>query len=81
MTANEPVIRKTPDVVGGDACIRQTRIAVRMLVEARRLGLSDAQLLQDYPDLTQDDLNAAWTYATNNPDEIETAIRENNEAE
>ena len=31
-------IQKTPGVIGGDACIRNTRIAVWMLVEAKRLG-------------------------------------------
>jgi uncharacterized protein (DUF433 family) len=81
MTANEPTIRKTPGVIGGSACIRGTRIAVWMLVEARRLGRSDEQLLQDYPTLTQNDLSAAWAYFTAHPEEIETAIRENNEAE
>ena len=33
-------IQKTPDVIGGDACIRNTRIAVWMLVDARNLGMS-----------------------------------------
>jgi uncharacterized protein (DUF433 family) len=53
-------IRKTPNVIGGDACIRTTRIAVWMLVEARRLGMSDQELLARYdPPLTQSDLDAA----------------------
>jgi len=67
--------------MGGEACIRRTRIAVWGLVEARRLGITDAQLLVDYPTLTQEDLDAAWTYYAANPEEIESAIRDNNEAE
>jgi uncharacterized protein (DUF433 family) len=81
MTAKETTIQKTSGVIGGDACIRNTRIAVWMLVESRRLGISDEQLLHDYPLLTRDDLNAAWAYFAAHSDEIETAIRENNEAE
>jgi uncharacterized protein (DUF433 family) len=81
MTTDEPAIRKTPGVNGGDACIRRTRIAVWMLVEWKRFGRTDADLLSDFPGLTQDDLNAAWAYAAAHPDEIEIAIRENNEAE
>jgi uncharacterized protein (DUF433 family) len=81
MTANESTIRKTPGVSGGDACVRDTRIPVRLLVESRRLGLSDSQLLRDYPPLTQADLDAAWAYFATHPEEIEAAIRENNEAE
>ena len=42
------VIRKTPGVIGGDACIGNRRIAVWMLVEAKKLGVSDEQLLNDY---------------------------------
>ena len=35
------MIRKTPGVIGGDACIGSRRIAVWMLVEAKQLGMSD----------------------------------------
>ena len=76
----EVMIQKTPNVVGGDACIRRTRIAVWMLVGYRKLGLSDDELLEVYPGLTRQDLKAAWDYYTANRDEIETAIRENDEA-
>ena len=81
MPTTETLIQKTPGVIGGDACIRRTRIAVWMLVEARRLGISDERLLEDFPGLTQDDLNAAWAYHATHPEEIETAIRDHNEAE
>ena len=80
MTPAEPLIRKTPGVIS-DACVRRTRIAVWMLAEAKKLGRTDAELLADFPDLTQEDLDAAWAYYASHPDEIETAIRENNEAE
>ncbi|MFO0810437.1 MAG: DUF433 domain-containing protein [Gemmataceae bacterium] len=76
----EALIRKTPGVIGGDACIRRTRIAVWMLVKWRQLGRTDEQLLEDFPDLTRDDLNAAWTYYAANREEVETALRENDEA-
>ncbi len=72
-------IQKTPGVCGGDACIRQTRIPVWVLVNARRLGISEAELLEDYPTLRATDLANAWAYAEAYPDEIETAIREQEE--
>ncbi|HEV3261348.1 MAG TPA: DUF433 domain-containing protein [Gemmataceae bacterium] len=75
------LIRKTPHVLGGDARIRDTRIAVWMLVRARQLGLTDEQIRNRYrPPLTQDDVDAAWRYYETHPDEIEEAIRENEEA-
>lgn len=81
MTTTDTLILKTPGVIGGDACIRQTRIAVWMLVQWTRRGRTDTQLLADFPGLTPDDLTAAWAYHAAHPEEIETAIRENNEAE
>jgi uncharacterized protein (DUF433 family) len=72
-------IRHTPGVCGGEACIRMTRIAVWMLEEARRSRASDAELLADYPDLTPEDLAAAWQYVASHSDEIDMAIKANND--
>jgi uncharacterized protein (DUF433 family) len=75
-----PGITKTPGVIGGDACIRQTRIAVWMLEGWRRLGWSDEKILKNYPGLTQFDLDNAWAYVAANIAEIDEAIRRNEEA-
>ncbi len=74
-------ISKKPDRCGGDACIRETRIPVWVLVNYRRLGASDADILQAYPGLTPADLDAAREYADANREEIDAAIRENEEGE
>ena len=74
-------ITKTPGVCGGDACIRGHRIPVWVLEGYRRLGQSDAELLRSYPSLTAADLTAAWEYAAAHPEEIDRAIRENEEGE
>ena len=80
MTTDEPLIQKTPNVMGGEACIRRTRIAVWMLVEAWRLGFTDDELLDQYVvPLTREDLAAARAYYAAHPEEIEEAIRRNNE--
>lgn len=70
-------IRHTPGVCGGEACIRNTRIAVWLLEEARRAGVGDADLLADYPGLSQEDLEAVWRYVSTHPQEIENAIQAN----
>ena len=72
-------IEKTPDVCGGSACIRKTRIPVWLLVEAKQIGYSEADLLISYPTLSATDLTNAWTYAAAFPQEIEAEIRENND--
>jgi len=75
-----PGIEKTPGVVGGDACIVRTRIPVWALENYRRLGWSEAQILQNYPTLRAVDLVNAWAYADAHQEEIDRAIRENEEA-
>jgi uncharacterized protein (DUF433 family) len=72
-------VTKTPGVCGGRACIANTRLTIWGLERARQLGRSDAQLLEDYPHLTLDDLAAAWEYVAQHRDEIEEDIRENEE--
>ena len=73
-------IQRTAGVCGGDACVGETRIAVWMLEEARRAGVTDAGLLQDYPGLDARDLAAAWAYAESHAGEIERAICANHAA-
>lgn len=72
-----PGIESTPGVNGGAACIRQTRIAVWMLEEARRLGISEADLLRNYPGLNAQDLANAWNYVRSHQAEIEAQIAAN----
>jgi uncharacterized protein (DUF433 family) len=73
-------ITKTPEVVGGDACIRNMRIPVWSLVEYRQMGANDDKIIEAYPQLTASDLANAWAYAEAFSDEIAQAIAENQEA-
>lgn len=74
---NDRGIEKNERVMGGVACIRQTRIPVWLLYRARQLGLSEGDLLKSYPGLTAEDLVNAWSYAELNLDEIESQIAAN----
>jgi uncharacterized protein (DUF433 family) len=71
---------KTPGVCGGDACVRDTRHTVHGLVESKRMGLSDACILEHHPDLTRADLHAAWEYYAQHHEEIDRAIQEDAKA-
>ncbi|MFQ6093676.1 MAG: DUF433 domain-containing protein [bacterium] len=75
-----PGIDSIPSVCGGEPCIVRTRIPVWVLVQARRLGTSEADLLRCYPTLRAEDLTHAWAYFRSHRDEIEQQIRENEEA-
>lgn len=73
-------IEHHPDVCGGDARIRGTRIPVWGIIESKRMGWSDERILECYPSLTLDDLRMAEWYYETHKDEIEQALREEEEA-
>jgi uncharacterized protein (DUF433 family) len=75
-----PGIESTPGVSGGEPCIVRTRIPVWVLVQAHKLGISDADLLRSYPTLRAEDLANAWAYYRAHPDDIESQIQENESA-
>jgi uncharacterized protein (DUF433 family) len=70
----EGLIRHTAGVVGGDACVRDTRIPVWTLVQLKKLGRNEEQVLADFPGLRHEDLDAVWAYYRDHTDEIEGAI-------
>ena len=75
-----PGIESMPGVCGGEPCVVRTRIPVWLLEQARRLGSSEADLLQSYPTLRAQDLANAWNYVRSHCDEIDQHIRDNEEA-
>ena len=80
LTHTWPGIERTPGVVGGAACVVRTRIPVWALENYRRLGWSEARVLENYPTLRAADLVNAWAYADAHADEIEEEIRANEAA-
>src|SRR5205809_6208766 len=72
-----PGIESRPGVCGGEPCIVRTRIPVWVLEQARRQGVSEADLLRSYPTLRAEDLANAWAYVRSHRDEIDRQIEEN----
>jgi uncharacterized protein (DUF433 family) len=75
-----PGIDVVPGVCGGEACIVRTRVPVWVLCQARRLGLSEAEILRNYPTLRAEDLANAWAYARAFREEIDQQILDNESA-
>ena len=73
-------IEKTPGVNGGDACITGTRIPVWVLMEMRRQGATEAEILEDFPGLTRAQLAQAAAYVEQHREEIEAALTAHVEA-
>lgn len=75
-----PGIESQPGVCGGEPCIVRTRIPVWLLEQARRLGTPEGELLQSYPTLRAEDLVQAWAYVRTHRTEIDSQIRDNEDA-
>jgi uncharacterized protein (DUF433 family) len=57
-------ITVSPAVMVGKPTIRGMRITVEQVLNALANGLTTDQLLEDYPDLEKDDIQACLFYAT-----------------
>ena len=69
-----------PRICGGEPCIIRTRIPVWVLVQSRRLGMSEADILKSYPALRAEDLVNAWAYEGSHREEVDRQIAENEKA-
>ncbi|HAM52551.1 MAG TPA: hypothetical protein DCP92_18320 [Nitrospiraceae bacterium] len=52
-----------PQIMGGRACIRGMRIPVSVIVGQIAHGATVEEILQDYPDLTREDITESLEYA------------------
>lgn len=51
-----------PAICGGKPCIKGTRIWVSLILDFLAEGMSEAELLVEYPQLTHEDVLAAIAY-------------------
>jgi len=52
-----------PRILGGQPCIRGTRIHVSVILDSLAEGLSPEKVIEHFPSLTQQDVRAAVAYA------------------
>jgi uncharacterized protein (DUF433 family) len=52
-----------PNKRGGKPCVRGLRITVYEVLEYLASDMTEAQILEDFPDLTRDDLKACIAFA------------------
>jgi uncharacterized protein (DUF433 family) len=72
-TAYEHIITQEPGKRGGRPCIRGMRIAVADVLGWLAAGISHAEIIADFPELTEDDIRAALAYAADRERRIVTA--------
>ena len=52
-----------PGKRGGKPCIRELRITVYDVLEYLASGMSETQIIEDFPDLTAEDIRACLAFA------------------
>jgi uncharacterized protein (DUF433 family) len=71
---NFPRITVDPDQMGGVPCIRGLRIPVATVLRMLAAGMSERDILADYPDLQPDDLRECLRFAAVSAMEREMAL-------
>lgn len=69
------IITIEPGKRGGRPCIRGLRITVADVLGWLAAGMSHAEILSDYPELTEDDIRACLAYAADRERRIMTAAK------
>ncbi len=64
-------ITSNPEVLGGKPIVRGTRIAVALIVDWIAAGQTSAQIVDDYPVLTPEDVEAALLYSASERERTE----------
>lgn len=62
-----------PGKRGGKPCIRGLRITVYDVLEYLASGMTEEQILNDFPDLTVEDIRACLTFAADRERKLVTA--------
>jgi uncharacterized protein (DUF433 family) len=64
-----------PGKRGGKPCVRGLRITVYEVLEYLASGMSEAEILNDFPDLTREDIRACLAFAADRERKMVTIPR------
>ena len=68
-------IVRRPDILLGKPVVRGTRIPVYLIRDLVASGLTADQIVDDYPDLTMPDIEAAIAYVELSPETVESVVQ------
>jgi uncharacterized protein (DUF433 family) len=73
MTNYREIITINPEKRFGRPCVRDTRISVFDVLGWLASGMSNAQILKDFPELSNEDISACLSYAADKERKIRIA--------
>ena len=73
MTNYREIITNNPEKRFGKPCVRDTRISVSDVLGWLASGINNAQILKDFPELSNEDISACLSYAADKERKIRKA--------
>jgi uncharacterized protein (DUF433 family) len=73
MVDYQKIITINPEKRFGKPCVRNTRITVFDVLGWLASGMTNSEILQDYPELTKQDISACLSYAAERERKIRVA--------
>ena len=73
MTDYQKIITINPEKRFGKPCIRNTRITVFDVLGWLASGMTNSDILQDFPELSEEDISASLSYAAERERKIRVA--------
>lgn len=73
MKQYKEIIKINPNKRFGRPCVRDTRISVYDVLAWLSKGMSKAEIIEDFPELTEEDINACLAYAAEREHNIRVA--------
>lgn len=73
MKSYKKIIQIRPDVRFGKPCIVETRISVYDVLSWLAYGMTQKEIIEDYPELTIEDIQACLAYAPDREQRIRVA--------
>lgn len=67
------IITMNPEIRFGKPCIRGMRITVYDILSWLASGMTSLEILEDYPELTEEDIKATLAYAADREHKIKVA--------
>ncbi len=67
------IIKRNPDKRFGKPCVRNTRIAVFDVLGWLAAGMTTEEIIDDFPELTNDDIRACLAYAADREHKLQYA--------
>ena len=74
MTDYREIITIEPGKRGGKPCVRGMRITVSDVLEYLAAGMSETQIMKDFPELTREDIHACLAFAADRERRLMVAV-------